>query len=339
MNILQYCPAYRPNVGGLEFVVHTLAKEFVELGHKSRILTPQSGTWNDDRELGVIRQPHLGEQLAALRWADAVVCHQDVLGLAWPLALTNKPSLMMIHVTPQRRRWPASLLMRKITRKCEMRAASRYLAGEVEEFFGVSCNVLPNPYDPEYFHPPETGQARCTDFVFVGRLAMVKAADVFVEALGLLAARGLRPSVEIIGDGEERSRVEELIATHGLGSQVKLLGELDAEQIGQVLRRSYCMVVPSHYEPYGIVALEGRACGCKLVVTATGGLPEAAGPSAVVVERSSAEAMARGLAQVLEERSASDAKFRTENTPDDILERHKPRNVAFDYLSVLQGCK
>jgi glycogen(starch) synthase len=336
MNILQYCSAYRPSVGGLEFVVHTLAAQFVKLGHRSRILTPQVGECSDDAEFGVVRRPSLGAQFAAVKWADAIVCHQDVLALAWPLALVRKPALMMIHVTPQQRRGLAYLFMRRITHRCGMNAASRYLAGEVTDLFNVPCGVLPNPYDPDNFYPPDAGQLRATDFVFVGRLAMVKAADVFVEALGLLAKQGIRPTVQIIGDGEERSRIESLIASHSLGAQVKMLGCLSGAQIGDILRCAYCLVVPSHYEPFGIVALEGRACGCELVVTGTGGLPEAAGRLAVIVERSSAQALANALEEVLKRKGKSKARLASPLPVDEELEGHKPRKVARDYLSVLQ---
>ena len=164
---------------------------------------------------------------------------------------------------------------------------------------------------------------------------MVKGADIFVEALGRLEDQGLRPTVQMIGDGEERSKLEGLILKHRLGSNVKLLGNLDGAQIGDILRRAYCLVVPSRYEPFGIVALEGRACGCKLVVTDAGGLSEAAGTSALVVERCSPEAMARGLAEVLEQRSSSDLKSGASIVPDKDLERHDPRSVALAYLSAL----
>ncbi len=339
MKIIQYCPAYRPSVGGLEFVVHTLGRELVQLGHSVRILTQQTGTWNDDAELGVIRAPSLSHQLMVIKWADAVISHQDTLGLAWPLALVRKPSLMMIHVTPQRRRGPARLLMSLIVKRCGMKAASRYLAGEVEELFGVPCGVLPNPYDSRHFYPFPHGEPRPIDIVFVGRLAMVKGVDIFVEALRDLAEQGVRPTVQIIGDGEERRGIEGLIMKHKLGGHVKLLGNLDGVQIGDTLRRAYCLVVPSRYEPFGIVALEGRACGCQLVVTETGGLPEAAGHSAVVVQRGNVKALAGGLARVLEQRKEGSKELRSEAPPLDGLETHRPSNVAKCYLAALQSLK
>ena len=335
MNILQYCPVYRPNLGGMEFVVHTLAKEFVALGHCSRVLTNQSGSWPDDADLGVIRRPGLRDQLSALRWADAVICHQDSLQLLWPLAAINKRPLMMINVTPQKRRGLPNMVMRRIIQKCNLRASSRQLAREVEDQFGAVCGLLPNPYDPVYFYPPEESVERTTDFVFVGRLAMVKGTDLLIESFASLAKEGLRPSLEIIGDGEHRSKIEGLIQSHGLAAHVRMLGALDAAQIGDVLRRSYCLVVPSRYEPFGIVALEGRTCGCEIIATDAGGLPEAAGADAFIVPHSSAESLTRALRTVLKQRSSihdSTARFRS---VDSSLVMHEPRNVATAFLEAL----
>jgi len=335
MNILQYCPAYRPNIGGLEFVVHMLAREFADLGHKSRILTTQAGAWIDDAELGVVRRPGVAAQLAAITWADAVVCHQDVLGLAWPLAWVRKPALMMIHVSPQQRRSPASLLMHHIAKHCLMNAASRSLAKEVTDLFGEPCGVLPNPYDPVYFYPPGESVERTTDFVFVGRLAMVKGTDLLIESFASLAKEGLRPSLEIIGDGEHRSKIEGLIQSHGLAGHVRMLGALDAAQIGDVLRRSYCLVVPSRYEPFGIVALEGRACGCEIIATDAGGLPEAAGADAFIVPHSRAESLTPALRNALERKLSAHDSMRRPRVLDRLLSEHKPRNVAAAFLRAL----
>jgi glycogen(starch) synthase len=337
MNILQYCPAYRPSVGGLEFVVHTLAREFTDLGHKSRILTTQAGAWIDDAELGVVRRPGVAAQLAAIRWADAVVCHQDVLALAWPLALFRKPALMMIHVSPQQRRSPASLLMHHIAKHCLMNAASRSLAREVTDLFGEPCGVLPNPYDAKCFYSPHNVEARTIDFVFVGRLAFVKGADLFVESLAELAQSGLRPSVKIIGDGEDRPKIERLIQLYDLGAQVELLGVLEGVQIAEILRKTYCMVVPSRYEPFGIVSLEGRACGCKIIATDAGGLPEASGADAIIVPHSNLEALAPALQSILEQKDSAREAARTLGSVDVSLVRHEPRSVAAAFLESLES--
>jgi len=335
MNILQYTPAYPPSVGGLEFVVRSVARALVELGHDSRILTPQDGPCDDDSELGVVRRPSLWEQMDAIGWADVVVCHQDCLRLAWIMPLSRKPKLMMINVTPQRRRWPWKVLMRYIVSKCRMQASSRFLAAEVEEMFRVPCGVLPNPYDPRHFCQPPELTKRDIDFAFVGRLVRLKGADVFVEGLARLAVQGIQPKVAIVGDGEEHRNLECLLKEHSLDNHVAMLGPLNGERVAEVLRRTYCLVVPSRYEPFGIVALEGRACGCELLVTATGGLLEAAGSRATAVPPGDVDALADGLLQMLNARRARKTPCAHNSEFDPHLQKHEPRNVAIAYLAAL----
>jgi len=333
VNILQYCPVYRPSVGGLEFVVYTLAKEFVALGHTSRILTLQKGECSDDSSLGVIRRGGLQDQIAALRWADAVICHQDSLRLAWPLLGGMRPALMMVNITPQHRRWPASRLMRRIAVNCVVYGSSEFLAEQVKERLGVPCAVLPNPYDAKRFYPAPAGAPRTIDFAFVGRMVHLKGPDLFVKSLARVAASGAKFSAVLIGGGSERSNLEQLIAANSLEDSVKLVGQLDGEQIAEVLRDTRCLVVPSRYEPFGIVALEGRACGCKLVVTGTGGLPAAAGRNALIVPEGDVDAMADGMMRTLRGLRRNDASV--EVVVDRELEKHEPRSVAKAYLGAL----
>jgi glycogen(starch) synthase len=336
MKILQYSPVYRPTVGGLEFVVRTLGQEFLKLGHESRILTNQDGSWHDDAELGVVRRPTPYSQLDAIRWADAVICHQDALRLVWPLALiSGKPALMIMNMSPQKRRWPARVLMQRVVGKCRLYASSQHLAKEAQSHFVSPCGVLPNPYDPGCFFLPSVPAERPIDLVFVGRLAFVKGVDLFVESLAELARSGQRPTVKIIGDGEDRPKVERLIQAHGLAGQVELLGTLEGGEIADILRKTFCLVVPSRFEPFGIVALEGRACGCRIVATNAGGLPEASGNDALIVQHSSAEALTPALREVLRQREAAGGGMSFAQSKDILLQRHEPRNVAAAYLDIL----
>src|SRR5689334_13350053 len=68
------------------------------------------------------------------------------------------------------------------------------------------------------------------------------------------------------------------------GSQVELTGIKSGSDLARYLARHRVMAVPSRCEEgFGIVALEGIACGCVVVGTNLGGLPEAIGPVGIVV--------------------------------------------------------
>jgi glycogen(starch) synthase len=95
------------------------------------------------------------------------------------------------------------------------------------------------------------------------------------------------------------------------------------------------MAVPSRWaEPFGIVALEGIACGCVVVGTDLGGLPEAIGRCGVTVPNSDISAMARALRSLLEDDGLR-AEYRFFATVH--LVRHSRSEVARSYLRVLES--
>jgi glycogen(starch) synthase len=64
------------------------------------------------------------------------------------------------------------------------------------------------------------------------------------------------------------------IDMEGVGDVVHLAGYVPDEELRELLSRTGCVVIPSLYEPFGIVALEGMAAGAPTIVARTGGLAE-----------------------------------------------------------------
>jgi glycogen(starch) synthase len=81
---------------------------------------------------------------------------------------------------------------------------------------------------------------------------------------------------------------------------VRFLGTVTGEDLVQVINQHRILVVPSRYnEPFGIVALEGIACGCVVVGSEGGGLKDAIGPCGLTFPNGDAEALAKVLARLL----------------------------------------
>ena len=95
------------------------------------------------------------------------------------------------------------------------------------------------------------------------------------------------------------------------------------------------MAVPSRCaEGFGLVALEGIACGCVVVGTSLGGLPEAIGPCGVIVPNADTSGMARALRSLLEDDSLR-VGYRSDAPVH--LARHSRANVTRSYLNVLEA--
>ena len=107
---------------------------------------------------------------------------------------------------------------------------------------------------------------------FAGRLDLEKGIDTLINAFALLKARLPRVRLAIAGKGVLQPTIEGHVRKLGLEREVSLCGYLE----GQVLRSFYATgdihVCPSHYEPFGLVALEAMAVGTPVIVSDSGGL-------------------------------------------------------------------
>jgi glycosyltransferase involved in cell wall biosynthesis len=106
----------------------------------------------------------------------------------------------------------------------------------------------------------------------IGRLEQQKGISYFLQALPLLAAR--RPGLValIVGDGSMMAALQAQAAALGVAGLTRFTGFLP--DVAQVLALLDVVVIPSIWEPFGLVALEAMAAGRPVVASNVGGLPE-----------------------------------------------------------------
>ncbi|MEV6691883.1 glycosyltransferase family 4 protein [Micromonospora sp. NPDC051196] len=166
---------------------------------------------------------------------------------------------------------------------------SGYMRDEVTGLFGVPAgrvDVVPNGVEPHRWRVPASAVAQArTRFAgdgplvtFAGRLVYEKGVQHLLAGLPRLRERhpGLR--AVIVGDGPYRAELEADVHRLGLADTVSLPGFLGGTDLPAVMAASDCFAVPSIYEPFGMVALEGAAAGAPLAVAETGGLAEIVEP-------------------------------------------------------------
>ena len=164
----------------------------------------------------------------------------------------------------------------------------------------VKSTVLYPPAPHRPYRCDQYGDA----FLFVSRLTPLKRADLVVEALTTAEGRGLR--LVIVGDGEDRPRLERLIAEHQLHDRVTLLGRVDERQMLELYARCLAVVFPPVLEDYGFVTVEAFASR-KAVVTCR----DSGGPTELVADGVNgfiAEPTAASLATAMR-RLADDGKL------------------------------
>ena len=102
-----------------------------------------------------------------------------------------------------------------------------------------------------------------------------------------------------------------------------------------LLQEHKILVIPSRYdEPFGVVALEGIACGCVAVGSVGGGLPEAIGPCGLTFPNGDAAALAQALEQLL--RQPNEQRRLVANAPQHLAKFH-PATIAEAYLALFRS--
>jgi glycogen(starch) synthase len=300
MKILFSSYAFEPSVGGIESVSKILAQKFATAGEEVHVITESAGDTIRSANYRLTRRPSIGEIFRLLRWCDLFFQNNVSLRSLIPALLTRKPALVVHQTWLQNVRggigWQNRLkqaLLRFVTNVAISKAVADRLSAH--------SFVIGNPYDDTVFHSmPDVERENA--IVFVGRLVSDKGTDVLLRAVELLSRDGLYPNVTIVGSGPEENTLRRSTAELGLDRQVTFAGQKSGTALAETLNQHRILAVPSRWaEPFGVVALEGIACGCVVVGSQSGGLKEAIGPCGLTFENGNVAALAAQLKRLLED--------------------------------------
>jgi glycosyltransferase involved in cell wall biosynthesis len=331
LKILIASERFTPSVGGVETVTRLLGEAFVESGHSVTVVTNEAGTEANTHGCEVVRRPGAVQLLKCYRSAEAVILQGPLARLGWPLIFFRRPSLMVHHIESGTR---ANAVTRMLRRTLARRACHAAVSHALARALRVPVEaVLPNPYDHRVFHvDPKVGRKR--ECLFVGRLIPEKGAHIFIEALTRLKAMEVSVTATFVGEGPERERLKELIAARQLSQRVQFLGKVTGPALAELFNQHRILVVPSlQPEGFGLVALEGIACGCVVVGSSAGGLPEAIGVCGATVPAGDVASLTSTLQDLLRSSGKVD-RFRT--GAERHLAKHRSGVVARRYLELLQ---
>lgn len=159
---------------------------------------------------------------------------------------------------------------------------SQHMAREIARLYDVGAertSVIVNGIDLTRWRSTPAHRARARQVegplvVFVGRLEWEKGVHTLLDALPRLRRRipGLR--AVIAGQGSQEAELIRRARTLRLGRSIEFTGWLPDAELRGLVAGADVLVVPSIYEPFGMVAMEGAALGAPLVVAQTGGLGE-----------------------------------------------------------------
>ena len=333
MKILISSHFFAPSVGGIEQVSGILAEEFAKLGHEVKVVTTTAAqTEPPGQPFEVCRRPSIVELFRLLCWCDTYLQSNISVATFWPAVLLRKPTLVVYHTWLTRVGGKIGL-RDQIKRHVGRLAAKNMAVSEaLATSLGFPCDVIPNPYCDDLFMA-DPDAVRDRELVFLGRLVTDKGVDLLVDALELLRERGLSPSLSIVGAGPHEALLRNQVRRFQLENQVSFLGVRIGSDLVQILNRHQILVIPSRWtEPFGLVALEGIACGLVAVGSSNGGLPDAIGPCGEIFHTGEVQALTDCLEALLRDAAALE-KYREPAKAH--LARHSRRGVAEAYLKEL----
>jgi glycosyltransferase involved in cell wall biosynthesis len=293
MRILITSAPFHPSLGGIETATYVLASGLTERGYDVTVVTPTPGG-TDGYPFGVVRHPKAIAFLRLVRDCDLMWQNHVSLRLLWPLIFIPRPLVIMHHI------WLRSDAETETRNGFLKRLACRFghnvfVSSILRDAAGLPGPIIPNSYNAQIFREL-SGGPRDRDVVYLGRLKAFKGPDILIDALARLAAGNRRLSATMIGMGPQADELKQRADKAGIAAQVDFPGTMEGETLVRALNRHRILVVPSRWEePFGLVALEGLACGCVVVVANSGGLPEVIGPCGPTVPKNDPIALAAEL--------------------------------------------
>ncbi|MBX7450285.1 glycosyltransferase family 4 protein [Mycolicibacterium sp. 3033] len=227
-------------------------------------------------------------------WRPDVVHGHDWLVAHPAVALAqyfDVPLVSTIHATEAGRHsgWVAGAVSRQVhaleswlVRESDsLIACSESMREEITALFGpdlCEITVIRNGIDtagwPFAARRPRGGPA---ELLYFGRLEYEKGVHDAIAALPRIRRTHPGTTLTIAGDGTQLEFLIEQARRHRVLKAVDFVGLVDHDQLLALLHRADIALLPSRYEPFGIVALEAAAAGAPLVVSAAGGLGEVVG--------------------------------------------------------------
>jgi glycogen synthase len=223
-------------------------------------------------------------------WIPDVIHGHDWVGAEQANLLSHQwgiPLVVTIHatefgrhqgwfVTPQSRTIH-SREMRSIAQADQVIVCSDFMKQELINALGADTrkiSVIPNGIVAPKGEPVIADSRPQGSFTigFLGRVEWEKGAHHVIDALSAL--HNPRYRVSIIGIGSQLDDLRKKVHRRGLDDSVDFFGYVSIERKRELLGQCNALVVPSSYEPFGIVALEAGISGIPLVVAESGGLKD-----------------------------------------------------------------
>ncbi len=303
MKIAIIVPLFPPKwLAGTEIATYNIARHLSKRGHEVHVITsldeglPRESMeqgfyvhrirWRKIRFVGTIS--FWFKIFLALRNINPDIVHSQSIGMGIPgivaKKLLKKPLLVWgrgidVYLPGPLMKPLSKLVLRNAD---AVIALTEDMKREMQKICYRDVFVIPNGIDLEKFENLSREEARTKlqikedekMVVFVGTLRPIKGLKYLIKAMNIITRQDTGVKLMLVGDGEERQDLQELVNELDLGNQVIFGGRVPNEKVSEYMVASDIFVLPSLSEGFPNVVLEAMAAGLPVVASKVGGLPE-----------------------------------------------------------------
>lgn len=222
--------------------------------------------------------PFAAEALADARTLDVIHCHDwmtVLAGVRLKRLLPSVPLVYSVHL-PQNGGEPNLMECLGLVNADLIVVNSHAVARELRER-GLPLppvEIVSHGVDAETFRPAPDWPSDDGYILFAGRVVAQKGVNILLRAFGALLRRCPEARLLVVGEGDLELFFQRMTRYLGFPHRVSFVEWQTGESLVGLYQRAQLIVIPSYYEPFGIVALEAMACGRPLVASRVGGLAE-----------------------------------------------------------------
>ncbi len=243
---------------------------------------PTAGAFLFARIIGLVRELQRAGRIDLIHGHGAMPCGHAAMLLSAELAL---PYVISVHgldafsteqVRGRAGNWCRSISQRVYRSSRRVICVSEHVRERVLEGTGPTCrtSVIYNGVDPELFSPGAASAPASPLVLSVGNLIPIKGHELLLRAVAALTAEFPGLAVEIIGDGPERSRLEDIARDLKIADRVRFRGRQSRREVAAAMRGCTVFALPSRYEGLGCVYLEAMSVGKPVIGCREQGIAE-----------------------------------------------------------------
>jgi glycosyltransferase involved in cell wall biosynthesis len=200
--------------------------------------------------------------------------------------------------------------------------------------------VIHNGIDNSHFIPRPQARPEDTFIITLGasRVTARKGIQYLIEAVSLLIPKYPKLRMKILGDGDDKARLEKMVQELRLENYIQFLGRIPREETAKYYQEASAFVLPSLNEGMSNALLEALASGLPVIATDTGGSKELVidGENGFIVKMKSAEDIAEKLERLINDETL---RIRFGQASRKCAEEMSWKNVAEKYVELYQKSK